>query len=220
MLIEPFRNRAQAGALLAHRLESLAGGAIVVLALPRGGVPVAFPVAQRLHAPLDILPVRKVGLPWHEEFAIGAVAAGGVRVVTANVAECAGVNQAEIERLVLRALAQVEQSDAAWREVCPPQPLVGRTAVLVDDGMATGCTMRAALSAVRARGAARVIVAVPVASPDACEVLRTEADEVVCMVSREPFLAVGAWYRDFTQVTDAEVRALLRQAGRSRPSGP
>ncbi len=207
-----FANRSDAGTRLAERLSGLVGSNVVVLALPRGGVPVAFEVATALHAPLDVIIVRKLGVPSQPELAMGAIAEGGVRVLNDTVVRSSSVSQADIAAVERRELAALDRRARELRGERPPVPLVGRVAVVVDDGIATGSTARAACRAARAKGAALVVLAVPVAPPDAIVELRSDADEVVCVESPEHLWAVGQWYRDFTQTTDTEVVALLRRA--------
>jgi putative phosphoribosyl transferase len=216
-----FADRRDAGRRLAHRLGDLSDGGeaptgaprddVVVLGLPRGGVPVAAEVAAALSAPLDILVVGKVGVPGHEELALAAVADDGTVVVNAQVQAATGLSDAEVDTLARRHVAALARRGAELRPGRAPIELAGRTVVLVDDGMATGATMRVALEVVRHRGPRRVIVAVPVAPLDAAGVVAPAADRVVCVMTPRDFHAVGPWYADFTQVTDAEVRALLAQ---------
>lgn len=215
-----FRDRREAGRQLASQLIAYKGRPdIIVLALPRGGVPVAYEVARALGAPLDVFIVRKLGVPGYEELAMGAVATGGMRVINADVVDKLGIPQYLID-----AIAQQEEGELARRERvyrggrAPPQ-LRGRTVILVDDGLATGSTMLAAIRALRQRDPARIAVAVPVASRDTCDAMRAEADEVVCLLTPEPFQAVGRWYEDFSQTSDDEVRELLARA-RQRSAPP
>lgn len=218
-----FADRRAAGRALAPLLAPYRGApSVVVLALPRGGVPVAFEVAQALDAPLDVFVVRKLGLPGHEEFAMGAIASGDVRVDNPDVAPLA-VSQAAMDAVLARERAELARREALYRGARPPLALAGRTVILVDDGLATGATMRAAVAAVRLRQPARVVVAVPVAAAETCAALRREADEVVCALTPPWFTAVGAWYGDFTQTDDAEVHDLLAQSARAgcvTPSAP
>lgn len=187
----------------------------VVVALPRGGVPVGFEVARLLAAPLDILIVRKIGHPRHPEFAIGALASGGVMVMNPEADSfLASVSQADIDRIVERERAELERREKAYRGDEPPVPLQGREAILVDDGLATGATMRAAVQAVRQLGPSMVCVAVPVGARESCDALTTLADQVVCIRTPEPFIAVGGWYSEFPQTSDDEVRSLLATARR------
>lgn len=208
----PFANRREAGAELAAKLERYAGrDDVVVLALPRGGVPVAFEVAQRLDAALDIFLVRKLGMPGHREYAMGALASGGVRVLSEDVVRAYRVPADAIEAVVREEQAELERREREYRQGAPLTNLRGRIVILVDDGLATGSTMRAAVQAVRAHQPARVIVAVPVGAPDTCDEFAEVTDETVCARTPEPFQAVGLWYRDFSETTDDEVRSLLRQ---------
>ena len=180
-----------------------------MLALPRGGVPVADEVARALGAPLDLLLVRKLGVPGHEELAMGALASGGEPRINADTVRALRIGTADIERVIARERRELERRERAYRAGRPPLDVRARAVILVDDGLATGATMLAAVEAVRAAGAARVIVAAPVASKEACALLRDSADEVITLLVPDELYAVGAWYRDFTQTTDEEVRALL-----------
>jgi putative phosphoribosyl transferase len=208
-----FRDRTEAGRQLAARLAQYAGRPdVLVLALPRGGVPVGYEVARALHVPMDVFIVRKLGVPGHEELAMGAVASGGVRVLNNQVVQGLGIPD-----YVIDAVADWEQQELGRRERLyrgqrPPPDVRGKTVILVDDGLATGSTMLAAVRALRQLGPARTVVSVPVASRDTCELLKSEVDEVVCAVTPEPFYAVGLWYRNFSQTTDEEVRELLEQS--------
>ena len=213
----PFRHRDEAGRALAERLAALAASwdrtNAVVLALPRGGVPVARPIAQALGLPLDVLIVRKLGVPGQPEFAMGAIASGGLRVLNEDV-----VRELDISTTTVDTVARAEGLELARREQLyrgqrPPPAIGGRTVIVVDDGLATGATMRAAVQALRSQAPARIVVAVPVAAPDTAALLRSEADDVVTVATPEPFVAVGRWYRDFDQVDDAEVRRALAEAG-------
>jgi predicted phosphoribosyltransferase len=205
-----FRDRNEAGRALADRLAQYGGrDDVVVLALPRGGVPVGAEVAAALGAPLDVFVVRKLGVPGHEELAMGAVATGGVRVVNEEVVAAARVDRDRLEAVTAAERIELERREAAYRGNRPAQPVRGRTVLLVDDGLATGASMRAAATAVRQLEPAKIVIAVPVAPLDTCRDLATVADEVVCVLSPTPFLAVGNGYRDFHQVTDSEVTALL-----------
>jgi predicted phosphoribosyltransferase len=206
---EPFADRREAGAELAARLRHLDGEDVVVLALPRGGVPVGYEVARALDAPLDIFLVRKLGLPGHRELAMGAIASGGIRVLNDDVVRWYSVPDRVIDEVAREEQAELERRERAYRKTRPPVDLKDRVVVLVDDGLATGSTMRAAVEAVRQRQPARVVVAVPVGSPDTCREFASIADEVVCARTPEPFSAVGQWYRDFSQTTDDEVQQLL-----------
>jgi putative phosphoribosyl transferase len=205
-----FRDRREAGRALAERLRSYADrDDVVVLALPRGGVPVAVEVASAIGAPLDIFLVRKLGIPGHEELAFGAIASGGLLVLDRELIQQVGLSSAAIDRVIAREAAELERRERAYRGDRPPPNLRDRTVILVDDGLATGSTMIAAAAAVAQQEPARVIVAVPVAAADTCEMLRREADEVICLMTPSPFHAVGIWYDDFRPVGDDEVRRLL-----------
>lgn len=208
-----FRDRREAGRRLAADLARYANRADVrVLALPRGGVPVAFEVAIALDAPLDVFVVRKLGVPGHEEYAMGAIASGGVVLLNEQVVRAAGVSNAEVERVLEDERRELQRREQRYRGARAAPAVAGNTVLLVDDGLATGSSMLAAVQALRAEDPARVVVAVPVASPDTCETMRRAADEVVCSVTPEPFHAVGLWYEDFGQTTDDEVHDLLEQA--------
>jgi predicted phosphoribosyltransferase len=209
-----FRNRTDAGRQLAAKLAAYTNRpGVLVLALPRGGVPVACEVARALGAPLDVFLVRKLGVPGYEELAMGAVATGGVRVLNDEIVRGLGISDHEIDAAAARELQELARRERLYRGDRPLPDIAGRTVILVDDGLATGATMRAAIAAVRQQQPARIVVAVPTASPDTCEVLKAEADDVVCAMTPEPFLAVGHWYEDFTQTTDDEVRELLARRG-------
>jgi predicted phosphoribosyltransferase len=214
-----FGDRREAGLVLADRLRQFADqGNVVVLALPRGGVPVAYEVARALAAPLDVFVVRKLGLPGHPELAMGAIASGDVRVLNEEVLESYPISRTAIEAVARAERLELERRERAYRDGRPPVPIEGRIAILVDDGLATGSTMRAAVLAVRRLRPARVVVAVPVGAWQTCQVLDEVADEVVCPFTPEPFRAVGQWYADFSQTTDEEVRQLLALAtGAAKP---
>jgi putative phosphoribosyl transferase len=208
-----FRDRTEAGRLLAQRLGKYAGrDDVVVLALPRGGVPVAYEVAKELGAPLGVFLVRKLGVPGHEELAMGAIASGGVLVLDQGIVQRLGIDRAQLERAVAQELQELQRREEAYDGRRAPQQLEGRTVILVDDGLATGSTMRAAALAVRELNPARVVVAVPVASRETCDDFHDVVDEVVCEVTPRPFHAVGLWYEDFSQTSDDEVRELLDKA--------
>jgi predicted phosphoribosyltransferase len=183
-----------------------------VLGLPRGGVPVAFEIARALGAPLDVFVVRKLGVPGREELALGAIASGETGVLDARTVQALGIEPEQIQAVVAKEKRELERRERTYRGQRPPPDLAGRTVVLVDDGLATGSTMLAAVRAVRDAGPAWVVVATPVAAPEVCDSLRAEADEVVCLATPRPFGAVGAWYEDFSQTTDDEVRVLLERA--------
>ena len=208
-----FADRTDAGERLSIALASHAGSEAVVLAIPRGGVIVGEVVARELGAPLDVVVPRKIGAPGNPELAIGAVAPG-IRVLDPRMSGALGVSERYLEREIAAQEAEIERRQHAYRSGRPPQPVEGRVAIVVDDGVATGSTAVAALRWARSRGAARVVLAVPVAPPQSMERLRAEADEVVVLETPQPFLAVGEWYRDFDQVTDDQViSALARSAG-------
>lgn len=212
-----FQNRVEAGRQLAAALARYDGDPnLLVLALPRGGVPVAFEVARALRAPMDLFLVRKLGVPGHEELAMGAVATGGVRVLNDDVVNGLRIPDHTIERVVDAESRELERRDAAYRGARPAPNVKGRTVVLVDDGLATGSTMRAAVLALRQQSPERIVVGVPVASPEVCAQFRAEVDDIICVATPEPFYAVGYWYQDFSQTTDDEVRDLLRQAEREQ----
>ena len=215
---EPYRDRRHAGVELARHLADVKGQDVVVLALPRGGVPVAFEVARALDAPLDVFVVRKLGLPGHPEFAMGALASGGVRVLNDEVVRLYRIPEQAVDAIAKDERIELERRERAYRSQRPALDVRGRTVVLIDDGLATGSTMKAAVEAVRALSPARIIVAVPVGSPDTCREFAGIADEIVCARRPEHFAAVGQWYDDFRQTTDEEVRELL-QAATAEPAG-
>ena len=205
-----YRDRRHAGAELAPRLTRLEGRPdVVVLALPRGGVPVAYEVARALGAPLDVFLVRKLGLPGHPELAMGAIATGGVRVLNDDVVSWYGISGAAIDQVARVEQVELERRERVYRNGRPPVELRDRIVVLVDDGLATGSTMKAAVQAVRAHAPARIVVAVPVGSPETCQEFAEVADEIVCARTSDDFTAVGEWYHDFSQTSDDEVRELL-----------
>lgn len=208
-----FRDRREAGRFLARHLMHYADQPdVLVLALPRGGVPVAYEVARALHAPFDVFLVRKLGLPGHEELAMGAIASGGVRVLNDDVVRALGISEDVIATVAAEELAELERRERAYRGHRPAPDVRGKTVILIDDGLATGSTMRAAVAALRQQGPARIVVAVPVGAPETCAEFQAEADEAICARTPDPFYAVGLWYRDFSQTTDEEVRDLLDQA--------
>ena len=214
MTPERFRNRNEAGQLLAAKLAAYANRPeVIVLALPRGGVPVAYEVARALRVPLDVFVVRKLGVPGYEELAMGAVATGGGRVLNDQIVRDLGIPDHVIDRVEAQEREELARRERAYRGGRPPLQVAGRTVILIDDdGLATGATMRAAVLALRQLHPERIIVAVPTASPVTCGELKAEVDEVVCAITPEPFFAVGYWYEDFTQTTDQEVRELLARA--------
>ncbi len=212
-----FRDRAEAGKSLAPRLVEFANRPeVLVLALPRGGVPVAYEVARFLNAPLDVFVVRKLGAPWQPELAMGAIASGGMLVINREVVNGLGISQAEIDRAAENERHELDARERAYRGNRPPLDVNGRVVILVDDGLATGSSMRAAAQAIKAQHPAKLIIAVPVAASQTCNELRAEGHEVICAATPEPFLAVGQWYREFSQTTDDEVRDLLERAVRER----
>ena len=209
---QAFADRREAGRVLAGALKQYAGrDDVIVLALPRGGVPVAFEVAAALDVPLDVFLVRKLGTPGHAELAMGAIASGGIQVLNDDVIKWLGISPDQIETVAAREREELARRDAAYRHGGPLPSLAGRVVILVDDGLATGSTMRAAVQAVKQQSPARVIVAVPVGAAETCQELRAHADEVVCSRTPFPFSAVGLWYVDFDQTSDAEVSALLSE---------
>jgi putative phosphoribosyl transferase len=208
-----FPNRAEAGRLLAEKLKKYAGrDDVIVLGLPRGGVPVAYEVARALNVPLDVFIVRKLGVPGFEELAAGAIASGGVRVLNKDVLRALPNADEIIEDVTAKEMAEVERREQSYRDGRPAPELRDRVAILVDDGLATGATMRAAVKALRQRGAAKIVVAVPVGPPDTCREFEDEADEIICASAPEFFQAVGQYYEDFSQTSDEEVRELLARA--------
>jgi predicted phosphoribosyltransferase len=209
------RDRREGGRLLAAKLRRFAGRPdVVVLGLPRGGIPVAHEIAIALGAPLDALVVRKLGVPGYEELAMGAIAAGGVRSLDRATIAHLGVRREAVEAVIAREERELERRERLYRGGRPAPAVHGRTVILVDDGLATGASMRAAIAALRAQGPAAIVVAAPVGSTSTCEEMRRLADDCVCVVTPEPFYGVGAWYADFSQTTDAEVRELLGDAPR------
>jgi putative phosphoribosyl transferase len=213
---QPYENRRHAGVELAARLRDLKGRPdVVVLALPRGGVPVAYEVARALDAALDIFLVRKLGLPGHRELAMGAIASGGVRVLNNDVVSWYRVPQTVIDAIAHEEQAELERRERKYRAGHAPAELKGRVVVLIDDGLATGSMMKAAVEAVQAHAPVRIVVAVPVGSPETCQAFAEVADEIVCARAPDRFAAVGQWYRDFSQTTDEEVRDLLHEAAQT-----
>jgi putative phosphoribosyl transferase len=212
-----FRDRTDAGRHLAEQLVMYTGRPnLLVLALPRGGVPVAFEVAKALNAPLDVFLVRKLGVPGHEELAMGALASGGVIVLNDDVVGPLRIPDQVIDRVAAVEQRELERRERLYRGDRPPIDARGRTAILVDDGLATGATMRAAAAALRRQQPARIVIAVPTAAPETCDEFRAEVDDIVCAITPDPFYAVGLWYEDFSQTTDDEVRYLLDLAARQR----
>jgi putative phosphoribosyl transferase len=210
-----FANREEAGRLLAEKLEKYAGRTdVVVLGLPRGGVPVAYEVAQRLGVSLDVFVVRKLGVPGFEELAVGAIASGGVRVLNEDIMRSLPNADQLIESVTEKETVELERREQTYRDGRPAPELRDRVVILVDDGLATGATMRAAVAALRQRGVAKIVVAAPVGAPDTCRELEQEADETICATAPEFFQAVGQYYEDFSQTSDEEVRELLARAAR------
>ena len=211
--MQRFANRAEAGRLLAQQLAKYADRPdVLVLALPRGGVPIGYEVARALNAPLDVFIVRKLGIPGYEELAMGAIASGGVRVLNDQLVRAIGIPEYVIDAVAQWEQKELERRERLYRGDRPPPDVRGRTVVLVDDGLATGATMLAAVRALKQQQPGRIVVAVPTASPDTCELLKNEADEVICAITPEPFHAVGLWYDDFSQTSDEEVRELLARS--------
>jgi predicted phosphoribosyltransferase len=214
-----FRDRVDAGEQLAHSLGGYANrDDVIVLALPRGGVPVGYEVATRLHLPLDVFVVRKLGVPGYEELALGAIASGGVRVLNQDVVRALPNAERIIEAVTANELLEMERRERAYRDDRPPIDVRGRTAILIDDGLATGATMHAAVSALREQGPAKIVVAVPVCAPETCREMQNVADEVVWLFAPEWFHGVGQFYDDFSQTSDDEVRRLLANASKGLPS--
>lgn len=207
---ERFRDRVDAGRQLAARLGAYAGRPdVLVLGLPRGGVVVAAEVARALGAPLDVIVVRKLGVPGQEELAMGAIASGGIRILNRDVVQPLHITSGEIDAVAGRERGELERRERSYRDDRPPPAIQGRTILLLDDGIATGATVYAAIAAVRQQQPARIVVAVPVAAPSTCRDLLSVADEVVCVIMPESFFAVGSWYEDFSATTDEQVRAAL-----------
>ncbi len=219
MTITQFRDRTEAGKLLAAQLTAYANRQdVIVLGLPRGGVPVAFEVAKELHAPLDVMVVRKLGVPGQEELAMGAIATGGVRVLNYDVVQFLDIPEDVINKVAAQEQQELERRERLYRGDRPAYEVHGRTVVLVDDGIATGATMRAAVAALKQRQPARIVIAVPTAAPSTCDEFAAEVDELVCVIRPDPFIAVGYWYRHFSQTSDEEVRSLLEQANHEQPA--
>ena len=213
-----YRDRSDAGRVLATQLTAYANRRdVLVLALPRGGVPVAYEVAKALHAPLDVFIVRKLGVPGHEELAMGAIATGGVCVLNEDVVQMLHIPDRVIEAVIAKEQQELERREHLYRDDRPPPDVRDRTIILIDDGLATGATMRAAIKALRQQHPARLVVAVPVAAPPTCEELGAQVDEIICAKTPEPFYGVGYWYEDFSQTTDEEVHALLAQSEQEKP---
>jgi putative phosphoribosyl transferase len=213
-----YRDRLEAGRILATKLTAYADRKdVVVLALPRGGVPVAFEVAKALQAPLDVFVVRKLGVPGHEELAMGAIATGGVYVINEHVVRMLAIPDSVIEEVAEREQKELERRERLYRDDLPPPDVRDRTIILVDDGLATGSTMRAAVAALRKQHPAHIVVAVPVAAPVVRDEFKAEVDEIICASTPEPFFGVGYWYEDFSQTSDEEVHDLLALSEQERP---
>jgi len=214
----PYRDRAAGGRALASRLAEYADlSGVLVLALPRGGVPVGFEVAHALNAPLDVFVVRKLGVPGHEELAMGAIASGGIRVLDPETVRTFGISPEVIEQITSSELRELARRERMYRQDRPPPEFEGQTIILVDDGLATGSTMLAAVRALRVEKPARLLVGVPVASAETCSQFQGAVDEIVCVATPRPFIAVGLWYENFLQTSDAEVRSLLTRAAHEDP---
>jgi putative phosphoribosyl transferase len=208
-----FRNRAEAGSMLARELERYRNvSGVLVLGLPRGGVPVAYEVAIALNAPLDILVVRKLGVPGQDELAMGALASNGIQILNNSVIEYLGIPESVVEAVTEQEMEELERRELLYRGARPPADIRDKIIIVVDDGLATGSTMKAAIAALRRQDPEKIVVAVPTASPETCDELKSAADEVVCAVMPEPFYAVGFSYEDFEQTTDEEVRDLIQRA--------
>lgn len=219
-MVNRFRDRIEAGRVLAARLAKYANRPdVLVLGLPRGGVPVAYEVARELGVPLDVFVVRKLGMPGHEEYAIGAIATGGVRIINEEAIRAFGITDAEIAAVTTQEERELERRERRYRDNRPPPAFAGKTVILVDDGLATGSTMRAAVEALRQEGPARIVVAVPTAAPETCQEIAAHVDEMICAMTPDPFYAVGLWYEDFGQTSDEEVHDLLALAAEAAHGG-
>jgi len=218
-MLTQFHDRKEAGKLLAAKLTAYANKKdVIVLALPRGGVPVGFEIAQALHVPLDVIVVRKLGVPGQEELAMGAIATGGVRILNNDVVQFLDIPNETIDKIAAYEQLELERRERLYRGDRPAYAVRGRTIILVDDGIATGATMRAAVAALKQQQPLRIIIAVPTAAPSTCDEFADEVDELVCVIRPEPFIAVGYWYRQFSQTSDEEVRNLLEQANHGFPT--
>jgi putative phosphoribosyl transferase len=214
-----FLNRREAGRELARQLLQYADHSdVIILALPRGGVPVAYQVALALKAPLDVLIVRKLGLPGREELAIGAIASGGIQILNQDIVHALDIDQSIINSVLQQELQELARREESYRGNRPAPEIKDHTVIIIDDGLATGASMRAAVMGVRTQSPARIVVAVPAAAPQAIDLLQTEVDEIVYVIAPDPFDGVGKWYEDFSQTTDEEVSSLLDNANRQLPS--
>lgn len=218
-MAERFHDRADAGSQLAPLLEHLRGENPIVLALPRGGLPVAYEVARALRAPLDVLNVRKLGVPWHEELAMGAIGTGGVRVLNEEILAAAGIQKTTLEEATELQRVELDRRERLYRGGRPAPSLRGRTVVLVDDGIATGATVRAAIAVVRAQKPARLVLAVPIAQDSVVRALAREVDELVCVTQPDDLYAIGVWYESFPQLTDHDVQTILARADAEQAAG-
>ena len=218
MITKFFQDRAEGGRFLAKKLVQYANDpSVVVLALPRGGVPVAYEVAQTLKAPLDVFVVRKLGIPGFKECAMGAIASGGIRVLNDNVISYLRMPVEVVDEITAEEFTELERRERVYRGTHAPVDVTGQTVIIVDDGLATGSTMRAAVKALRKKNPKKIVVAVPVGARETCDSFKNEVDTIaVCAITPEPFNAVGLWYRDFSQTTDAEVQQLLRRAQQTK----
>ena len=215
-----FKDRRDAGRKLAEKLSAYADRPdVVVLALPRGGVPVAHEVSMALNAPMDIFLVRKLGLPGHEELAIGAIASGGIRVLNEEIIRTLGVDRNVIDMVARQEQQELEHREQKYRGDRSPIDVTGKTVILVDDGLATGASMRAAVAGLRTQDPAWIVAAVPTAAPETCQAFESEVDEMICATTPQPFYGVSRWYEDFSQTTDLEVRLLLQEANRQTVQG-
>lgn len=208
-----FKDRRDAGRKLAQKLTAYVGRTdVIVLALPRGGVPVGYEVARALNAPLDIFIVRKLGVPGHEELAMGAIASGGERVINQDIVRYLHIPPGMIDAIAARELPELKRRERAYRGDRPAPQVEGYTVILIDDGLATGASMRAAITALRAQNPSQIVVAVPTAASETCQALEPEVDHMICATTPEPFYGVSRWYQDFSQTTDAEVKMFLEEA--------
>ncbi len=220
-MLAPFRDRTEAGKLLAKQLAAYANRQdVLVLALPRGGVPVAFEVARALHSPLDVMVVRKLGVPGQEELAMGAIATGGVCILNKDVVQFLEIPDEVIKKIAVREQQELERRERLYRGERRAYNVHSRTVILVDDGIATGATMHAAIAALKQRLPARIIIAVPAAAPSTCKEFAEEVDELVCVIKPEPFIAVSYWYQQFSQTSDEDVRCLLERANHTLSTIP